>query len=46
MIISTYAICGTKKSRFIVNQETCGLLNYVYIRTPLNKISLIGDILF
>ena len=46
VIISNYAICGRKKSRFIVNQEACGLLNYVCIRTPLNKISLIGDILF
>ena len=46
MILSKYAICGSKKSRFIKNQETKGILSNLGIRTPLSKVSLLGDILF
>ena len=46
MILSTYAICGSKKSRFIKNQEAEGLLSNLGIRTPLNKVPILGDILF
>ena len=46
MILSKYAICGNKKSRFIKNQETKGILSNLGIRTPLSKVSLLGDILF
>ena len=46
MILSTYAICGSKKSKFIKEQETKGLLSNLGLRTPLNKIPVLGDILF
>ena len=35
-----------KKSRFIKNQESKGLLSNLGIRTPLSKVPLLGDILF
>ena len=46
MILSRCAICGTKKSRFTEEQEAKGLLNNLGIRTPLSKVTLLGDILF
>ena len=46
MILSKYAICGSKKSRFIKHQETKGLLSKLGIKTPLSKIPIMGDILF
>ena len=46
MILSKCAICGSKKSRFIRNQEAKGLLSNLGIRTPLSKVPVLGDILF
>ena len=46
MILSKRAIYGNKKSKFIKEQEAKGLLSNLGIRTPLSKISLLGDILF
>ena len=46
MILSKCAICGSKKSRFIKNQEAKGLLSNLGIRTPLSKVTILGDILF
>ena len=46
MVISKCAICGSKKSRFIKNQEAKGLLSNLSIRTPLSKVPILGDILF
>ena len=46
MILSKCAICGSKKSRFIKNQEAKGLLSKLGIKTPLSKIPIMGDILF
>ena len=46
MILSKCAICGSKKSKFIKKQEAKGLLSNLRIRTPLNKIPLLGDGLF
>ena len=46
IILSTCAICGSKKSKFIKEQHAKGLLSNLGIRTPLNKIPLLGDILF
>ena len=46
IILSTYAICGSEKSKFIKEQEAKGLLSNLGLRTPLNKISVLGDILF
>ena len=46
MILSKCAICGSKKSRFIKNQEAKGLLCKLCIKTPLSKVPILGDILF
>ena len=46
MILSKCAICGSKKSRFIKNQEAKGILSNLGIITPLSKASLLGDISF
>ena len=46
MALSKCAICGSKKSRFIKNQEAKGLLSNLGIRTPLCKLPILGDILF
>ena len=46
MILSKCATCGSKKSKFITEQQAKGLLRNLGIRTPLNKIPLLGDILF
>ena len=45
-IYSKCAICGSKKSRFIKNQEGKGLLSKLGIRTPLSKVLILGDVLF
>ena len=45
-MLSNCAICGSKKWRFIKNQETKGLLGKLGIRTPLSKVPILGDILF
>ena len=45
-MLSKCAICDSKKSRFIKNQEAEGLLSKSGIRTSLSKIPLLGDILF
>ena len=46
MILSKCAICRSKKSKFIKEQQAKGLLSNLGIRTPLNKIPVLGDILF
>ena len=46
IILSTCAICGSTKSKFIKEQEAKGLLSNLGLRTPLNKIPVLGDILF
>ena len=46
MILSKCAICGSKIPRFIKNQESKGLLSNLGIITPLNKVPVLGDILF
>ena len=46
MILSKCAVCGSKKSKFIKEQQAKGLLSNSGIRTSLNKIPLLGDILF
>ena len=46
IILSTCAICGSKKSKFIKEQEAKGLLSNLGLRTSLNKIPVLGDILF
>ena len=46
MISSKCAICSSKKSKFIKQQEAKGLLSKLGIKTPLSKIPILGDILF
>ena len=46
LILSTCAICGRKKSKFIKQQKAKALLSNLGLRTPLNKIPVLGDILF
>ena len=46
MILSKCAICGSKKSRFIKNQEAKELLSKLGIKTPLSKVPILRDILF
>ena len=46
MVLSKCAICGSKKSRFIKNQEAKGPLSNLGVRTPLRKVPILGDILF
>ena len=46
MVLSNCAICGSKKSRFIKNQESKGLLSNLGLRTPLSKVSILGVIFF
>ena len=46
MILSTCAICSSKKSTFIKEQQAKGLISNLGLRTPLNKIPVLGDILF
>ena len=46
MVLSKCAICGSKKSRFIKNQEAKGLLINLGIKTPVSKVQILGDILF
>ena len=46
MILSKCAICGSKKSRFVKNQEAKGLLSNLGLRTPLSKVPLLVNILF
>ena len=46
MLLSKCAICDSKKSRFIKNQQPKGLLSNLGVRTTLSKVPILGDILF
>ena len=46
MILSKCAICGSKKSRFIKNQESKGLLSNLGLTTPLSKVPILDGTLF
>ena len=41
MILSKCAICGSKKSKFIKEQQAKGLLSNLGLRTPLNKVPVL-----
>ena len=45
MVLSKCAICASKKSRFIKNQEAKGLLRNLVVRIPLSKVPILSDIL-
>ena len=46
MLLRKCAVCGSKKSRFIKEQEAKGLSSSLRIKTPLNNIPVLGSILF
>ena len=46
MVTSNCAVCSSKKSRFIKEQEARGLLSSLAIRAPLIRILLVGSVLF
>ena len=46
MLLSKCVVCDSKKSRFIKEQEARELLSSLGIKTPLNKIRLLGPLLF
>ena len=46
VILSKCAEYGSKKSRFIKNQEAKRLLSNLGIRTLLSRVPILGDILF
>ena len=46
MLLSKCEVCGSKKLRFIKEQDTSGLLSNLRIKTPLSKIPILGHILF
>ena len=43
---SKCAVCGSKKSRFMKEQEAEGLSSNLGIKTFLSKVPLLGDLLF
>ena len=46
MSSSKCVVCGSKKSRFMKEQESKGILSRLGLRTPLSKVPLFGDFLF
>ena len=46
MLSPKCTVCGNKKSRFVKEQGASGILSSAGIRTPLSKISVLGDIFF
>ena len=46
MLLSKCAVCDSKKSKFIKEQEASGLLSSLGIKTPFNEIPLLGPLLF
>ena len=46
VILSKCTVCGSKKSRFIKDQEAKGLLSNLGNRTSLSKVPILGNILF
>ena len=46
MLLSKCAMCNSKKSKFITQQEASALLSMLGIKTPLIKVTLVGPLLF
>ena len=46
MLLSKCAVCNSKKSKFVKEQEASGLLSSLGIKTPLSKIPLVSPLLF
>ena len=45
MLFSKYAVCDSRKSKFIKEQEASWLLSSLEIKTSLSKIYLVGALL-
>ena len=43
MLLSKWAVCNSKKSKFFKQQETSGVLSSLGKKTPLSKIPLVGS---
>ena len=46
ILLSKFAVCDSKKSKFIKEQEASGLLSSLRIKTPLREIPLVVPLLF
>ena len=46
MLLSKCEVCDSKKSKFIKEQETSGLLSSLGKKTPLSEIPLAAPLLF
>ena len=46
MLLSKCAVCDSKKSKAIEQQEASGLLSSLGIKKPLSKIPLVDPLLF
>ena len=46
MFLSKWLVCNNKKSKYLNEQESRGLLSSLGIRTPLSQIPLSGTLLF
>ena len=46
MLLLNCAVCHSKNSKFIEQQEASGLLSSLGIKTPLCQIPLVGPLLF
>ena len=46
MLLSKCAVCDSKKSKFIKQQEVSGLSSSLGTKTPLSKVLLVGSLLF
>ena len=46
MLLSKCAVCYSKKSKFIKQQDTSGFLSSLGIKAPLSNIPLAGPVLF
>ena len=45
LLLSKCAVCDSKKSKFIEDQEASGLLSSLGIKAPLSKIPSVGPLL-
>ena len=46
MLLSNCAVCNSKNSRFIKEQEASELLSTIGIKTPVSNIYLVGSLSF
>ena len=46
ILLSNYAVCDSKKTRFIKKQEASGLFSNLGLKAIFSKVPLSGDFLF